>query len=129
VRVSVLFRVGQVLLCVLFALSGVIALSTLFVDDPFPFDAQVLIASFGLAFAVLGLIVAIALVRHPAGWLALWTLPLFLISHVIALGTWLPDAALAGIAIVALLFCRPAGTWRSRDGRSDERTADENALT
>lgn len=126
---SVLFRIGQVLLCVLFALSGVIALSTLFVDDPFPFDAQVLIASFGLGFAVIGLIVAITLLPNPAGWLALWTLPLFLVSHVIALGTWLPDAVLTAVAIVALVLCRPSDAARRSGGRSATRAADENALT
>ncbi|WP_166878834.1 hypothetical protein [Salinibacterium sp. ZJ450] len=102
-------RVGQIVLCVLFVLTGVIALSTLFVDDPFPYDAQVLIASFGAAFALIGFVATLGGIGTRLVWLSLWTLPLFLASHVVTLGTWLPDAVLGAVAIVALLLSRPRG--------------------
>jgi len=93
----------------------VIGVSVLFVtDDPFPRDAGVLIASF----AVLGGVLALAVVLGPYrrgerwAWNTLWIYPAFLVSHVVALGTVIPDAVLAVIVAIALILGRPARTSR-----------------
>lgn len=124
---SAVVRTGQVILCALFVLTGVIALSTLFVDDPFPTEAQVMVASFGLAYAAVSLIVTVGAIRVRTVWFSLWVLPLFLVSHVIALGTWVPDAVLAAVAIAALLLCRPSATLSA--AREPMQAHDEKALS
>ncbi|MFB9957372.1 hypothetical protein [Agromyces bracchium] len=95
-------RIGQGVLIALFALSGVIALSTLFADDPFPAPATVLIASFGALASVLGITAAIGGLDSRVVRAGLWALPLFFVWHVAALGTWVPDAAFAVIAAVGV---------------------------
>ena len=97
-------RVGQALLTAVFTLCALIALSTVFVKDPFEAAAVVLVASFGTLAAVLG----IAAVWGGSGsrairW-ALWALPLFFVWHVAALGTWLPDAILGVISAIGVVL-------------------------
>lgn len=58
---------------------------------------------------------ALALVFEAArgsrsAWVALWYLPVFLASHVIWLGVWVPDLPLALLSIAALLALRPQGS-------------------
>ncbi|WP_430646139.1 hypothetical protein [Agromyces sp. GXS1127] len=95
-------RIGQGVLIALFALSGVIALSTLFADDPFAPAATVLIASFGALASVLGITAAIGGLDSRVVRAGLWAFPLFFVWHVAALGTWVPDAAFAVIAAVGV---------------------------
>ena len=97
-------RIGQVILVLLFVLCGVISISTAFADDPFPFEAIVLIASFGATLAVLGVVVTLTALDKPAIRLALWVLPLFFVSHVALLGTWVPDAILAVVSAITLVL-------------------------
>ena len=99
---SARIRTGQVLLVVLFALCAVISISTFFAEDPFPREACVLIASFGCAFALLGIVLATTSIRATAVRWGLWVLPLFFVSHVAMLGTWVPDAIFAIVSAAAI---------------------------
>ncbi len=112
-------RAGQVTLTLIGILATVIALSVYAPsDDPFEPSAQVLIATFGAGFGLF--VVALAVAGLNSGltwpWLALWVLPAFLISHVALLGTVVPDAILAAIAMAALAASRP-----TRDVRGTSR--------
>jgi hypothetical protein len=109
---SARFTAGRVVLVLLGVLSAVIAISVYAPgDDPFEPDAQALIATFGAAFGVLVVTLATAGLgsRQRWPWLALWTLPAFLVSHIVLLGTWVPDGVLAVLAVAALLATRPDG--------------------
>ena len=97
-------RVGQGVLVALFALAGVISLSTLFAEDPFPPAATVLIASFGALSAVLGITAVIGGIGSRVVRVGLWALPLFFVWHVAALGTWVPDAVFAVVAAVGVVL-------------------------
>jgi hypothetical protein len=110
-RVPARVRVGQVLLTLLLVVCALVAASTAFSDDPFPPAAVVLIASFGLLAAVLGLVVVWSTPRSRVARLAVWALPLFFVWHVAALGTWIPDAGFAVLAAVGALL---AGTASGR---------------
>jgi peptidoglycan/LPS O-acetylase OafA/YrhL len=106
---SARFKVGRIVLVLLGVLSAVIAVSVYApVDDPFEPDARALIATFGVAFGVLVVVLATAGLasRQTWPWLALWTLPVFLVSHIVLLGTWVPDGVLAVVAVAALLATR-----------------------
>jgi len=103
-------RIGQAVLVLLGLLSAVIAVSVYApMEDPFEPDAQALIATFGVAFGVLVVVLATAGLgsRQRWAWGALWVLPVFLVSHVLLLGTVLPDAVLAVLAVAALAATRP----------------------
>jgi hypothetical protein len=95
-------RTGQIVLFVLFALCAVISVSTYVAEDPFPSDAQALISTFGVGFAVLGIVTTACAARSRAARSALWILPAFFVAHVALLGTWLPDAVLAVVSAVAI---------------------------
>ena len=103
-------RIGQGILVLISAMSLVIATSVFFVEDPFPHDAQVLIASFGVGMGLLLIALAVfGLNRNQSwAWAALWTLPLFFAWHVLALGTIVPDGVLMVVSGIALLLTRPA---------------------
>ena len=103
-------RAGQIVLVLLGLLSAVIAVSVYApMDEPFEPDARALIATFGAAFGVLVVILATAGLasRQRGAWGALWVLPAFLVSHVVLLGTLLPDGPLAAVAVAALAATRP----------------------
>ena len=102
-------RIGQSLLTAVFAACALVALSTMFVDDPFEPAAVVLISSFGTLGAVLGVAAVWASVRSRFVRAALWALPLFFVWHVAALGTWVPDAVLAVIAAAGVVLTTGAG--------------------
>lgn len=104
-------RAGQVVLVVSGLLCILFSASTMFVtEDPFPEDANALIASFGVGMGVL--VIVLATVGLAAGqrwaWLALWVVPAFFVSHVALLGTWVPDGVLAALSVAALAATRPA---------------------
>lgn len=102
-------RVGQVVLVVLGLLCIVIAMSVYGAPDPFEPDAQALIASFGAGYGVMVISTATAGLNagHTGSWLALWTLPVFFVSHVALIGTYVPDGVLAVVSVGALLATRP----------------------
>ncbi len=104
-------RAATGILVLLSILMGVIGTSVLFVtDDPFEHDAQVLIASFALGMAILGIAITLTGFRRGQwwAWLALWYYPVFFIYHVLALGTVLPEGVFAVLATAALLLARPS---------------------
>lgn len=113
-RLAPRVRVGQALLTAVFAVCALVALSTMFVDEPFESSAVVLIASFGTLSAVLGIAAVWGGVRSRVVRAGLWALPLFFVWHIAALGTWLPDAVLAVIAAagVVLVAAAPSSTQR-----------------
>ena len=107
---SVTARAGQVVLVVSGLLSIVFSASTLVVtDDPFPADANALIASWGVGMGVMVIVLATAGLRSRQkwAWLALWVVPAFFASHVAMLGTWIPDGVLAVLSVGALAATRP----------------------
>lgn len=85
-------------------------LSVNFVEDPFPSDARVLITSFAFGMTFLGAVAIHAVHVHASrsAWLGLWAYPIFFVWHVVALGTYLPDAVLAGLALVGLGLAWPS---------------------
>ncbi len=109
IRLGARARTGQIVLTVLFVLCGMIALSTAFAPDPFEREAVVLIASFGVLAAALGVAAVWGAIRSRTIQVAVWALPLFLISHVAALGTWVPDAVLALVAGIGCALVVGAG--------------------
>lgn len=109
-------RAGQALLVLLGAVCTVVAVSVWFAPDsePFPREANVLISTFGAAMGILVFLLALGL--RTAGtpqWAALWVLPAFFLSHILMLGTWIPDAAFLILSVAALLATRPAGFAKS----------------
>ena len=103
-------RAGQVVLVVSGLLSIVFSASTLVVtDDPFPADANALIASWGVGMGVMVIVLATAGLRSGQrwAWLTLWVVPAFFASHVAMLGTWLPDGVLTVLSLGALAATRP----------------------
>lgn len=104
-------RVGQGALALIGVLCTVIALSVYApTDAPLDPDTQALVATFGAGFGILATTLAIAGLntRQNWAWLGLWALPTFLVSHVVLLGTVVPDAVLAAFAVAALIATRPA---------------------
>ena len=85
-------RIGQGILIVLSAMCAVIGASTMFVDDPFEPTATTMIASFGIG-------AALAAPRSLLARLSLCALPVFFAWHVVALGTWVPDAVLGAVSV------------------------------
>lgn len=79
-------------------------LSVNFVDDPFEHDALVLITSFAAGMTLLAGVALFALVQHGSrsAWIGLLAYPIFFVWHVIALGTYVPDAVLAVVAGIGL---------------------------
>lgn len=97
-------RVGQGILTALFALCGLISVSTAFADDPFEREAVVLISSFGVLAAVIGIAAVWGGLHSRLIRIALWALPLFFVWHVAALGTWIPDAAFGIVSAIGILL-------------------------
>ena len=109
-RIPARVRVGQGLLTGVFVVCALVALSTMFVDDPFERSAVVLIASFGSLAAVLGLTAVWGGIRSRLVRVGFWALPLYFVWHIAALGTWLPDAVLAVVAAAGVvLLANPGG--------------------
>lgn len=115
-------RAGQALLALFGLLCVVFSSSVYAADDPFPSDANALIATWGAGMGVLVMVLATAGLssaqRWP--WLALWVIPAFLAAHVALLGTWIPDGVLLALSVVALAVTRP--------GRVPLDVASESAL-
>lgn len=106
---SVPARIGQSVLALIATMAALIAVSVFFVEDPFPRDAQVLVASNGVGMGVLLLAAATFGLNSGSrwAWAALWVLPAFLGWHIAALGTVVPDAVLLVVAVAALVVTRP----------------------
>lgn len=108
------YRLSWLILAIVGALAGVIALSTLFVDGYTP-DTDTLIASFGIGFAITTVAIASTAFRRGERWawiaLAFW--PIFFGWHVIALGTWIPDAILLALTVIALGIAAPRAFARA----------------
>ena len=100
-------RVGQIVLTLFGALSAVFASSVYASPDPFDGEANALIATFGVGFGALVVLLALAGLPSRSAWAALWVVPAFLLSHVVLLGTALPDLPLAAVTVVALILTRP----------------------
>lgn len=107
---SPLARVGQVFL-VLFGLLNVVFSTSVYasVDEPFPADAKALIATWGVGFGLLLIVLATfgLASRQTWAWAALWVAPAFLAAHVALLGTWIPDAVLFVLTILAIVATKP----------------------
>jgi hypothetical protein len=108
-RLGARVRTGQTILTAILALSAVVALSTVFVDDPFEPAAVVLIASFGVLAAVLGIASVWGGIRSGTVQVAVWAVPLFFVSHIATLGTWVPDAIFAVVSAVGAVLIAGAG--------------------
>lgn len=115
-RLGARVRTGQAILTAILLLCALVALSTIFVDDPFEPAAVVLIASFGVLAAVLGIASVWGAIRVRLVRLAVWALPLFFVSHIAALGTWLPDGVLAVASGVGAALVAGAGSSRGVQG-------------
>ena len=102
-------RLGQAVLVLFGVLCAVISGSVYAAPDPFPADANALIATFGIAFGALVVVLAALGLSsgHPWAWQALWILPVFFVSHVLLLGTLLPDGAFLLLSVAALALSRP----------------------
>jgi len=117
-RLPLRVRIGQGVLTAVLIACALVALSTMFVDDPFEPAAVVLIASFGTLAAALGLAAVWGGVRSRTVRLGLWALPLFFVWHVAALGTWIPDAVLAVVAASGvMLVTGPTASQREPESR------------
>lgn len=84
-------------------------LSINFVEDPFPFAARVLITSFAAGMTLLAAVALFALEKYDSrsAWVGLLAYPAFFVWHVIALGTYVPDAVLAALSLLALGIAWP----------------------
>ncbi len=108
---SIPARIAQVVLVLIGLLSVVFSISVYAAPagERFDPDANALIASWGVGFGVLTIV--LATLGLSSGrlwpWAALWVLPAFLVSHVVLLGTALPDGVLAVVAVLALVAVRP----------------------
>lgn len=104
-------RVCQLVLTVLGVVCTLIAVSVWFVpkDERFDHDANALISTFGAGLGLFVIICAnVGLSRGDrSAWLALWVLPAFFASHVVLLGTWVPDGVFLVVSAACLLGCRP----------------------
>lgn len=95
--------------CVTFTCFSVItvvtSVSTVF-DGPVLTFEDTLISTLGAGMALFGLAITLVPFRKKEtwAWWVLWYWPIFLMVHVIALGTVLPDLPLAVLAVVALLL-------------------------
>lgn len=107
---SALARAGQVYL-VLLGLINVVFSASVYApsDEPFPDHANALIATWGVGFGILVVVLATAGLasRQLWAWAALWTAPAFLAAHVVLLGTWIPDGVLLLLAVLALVATKP----------------------
>lgn len=83
---------------------AVIGASTMFVDDPFEPTATTMIASFGMLAGAFGIGAALAAPRSLLARLSLCALPVFFAWHVVALGTWVPDAVLGAVSVVGVVL-------------------------
>jgi hypothetical protein len=102
-------RAGQALLALFGLMCIVFSASVYAVEDPFPSDANALIATWGVGMGVLVIVLATAGLRSGQmwPWLALWVMPVFFAAHVALLGTWIPDGVLLVLSVVALALTRP----------------------
>jgi hypothetical protein len=108
-RLTPRVRTGQTILTLVLILCALVSLSTAFVDDPFEPDAVLLIASFGVLACMLGLASVWGGVRSRLIRISVWALPLFFISHLAVLGTWLPDGVLAVVSAIGAALVAGAG--------------------
>lgn len=78
-------------------------------DSAYPDDANALIASGGVVLGLLFIVLAVAGINSGErwAWLALWTMPIFFVTHAVLLGTWIPDGVLAVLSGAALVVTRP----------------------
>jgi hypothetical protein len=119
-------RAGQALLALFGLLCVVFSASVYAAEDPFPSDANALIATWGVGMGVLVIVLATAGLRsgHRWPWLALWVMPAFFAAHVALLGTWIPDGVLLVLSVVALAVTKPrrVASERSQEaaGRATE---------
>ncbi len=81
-------------------------------DPVFPYAAKVLISTFaaGMTVLAIGAMTLTYRVGNRLAWYSLWAYPAFFVSHVIALGTYVPDLVLAVVAAAALALGRPRTT-------------------
>ena len=100
-------RAGRVALYAISVLSGVFAAGSLG-DSATPHDDRVLIATFGVGMGLFGFVLTQMTVREVRAWWVLWYLPVFLLLHVLLLGTLLPDGILFVLAAAGLVASRPA---------------------
>lgn len=103
-------RIGQALLVLLGAVCVLVSGSVYApMEDPFEPDAQGMVASFGVGFGVLIILLAVAGLnaRQRWAWLALWVLPVFFLTHVLLFGAPI-DVVLGVVAVVGLLLTRPS---------------------
>lgn len=101
----------MVVLVLIAAISAVIAVSVFFsTEGPFPRDANVLIATFGVGMAVLAAGLTLVPFRRGERWaallLAVW--PLFFVAHIAALATQLPDGIFFVLSLGAVILGRRA---------------------
>jgi hypothetical protein len=104
-----LARAGQVFL-VLFGLITIVFMASVYAsDDPFPSDANALIASAGVSLGVV--YIALATVglasRQMWAWATLWIGPALMAAHVALLGIWIPDGVFFVLLILALIATKP----------------------
>ena len=113
-------RAGQALLALFGLMCIVFSASVYAAEDPFPSDANALIATWGVGMGVLIIVLATAGLRSGQmwPWLALWVMPAFFAAHVALLGTWIPDGVLLALSVVALAATRP-GRASDEAARSD----------
>lgn len=90
-------------------------LSIWFVDDPFPYAANVLITTFAAGMTILAVSALVLLFRdgNRVAWFGLWAYPAFFVSHVALLGTFVPDLVFAVVAAGALALTWPGVALKS----------------
>ena len=81
-------------------------LSIWFVEEPFAYEARVLITTFAAGMTVLAAVAAVQVYRRGSrlAWMSLWAYPAFFVSHVVMLETYVVDLTLAAVASAALLL-------------------------
>lgn len=116
-------RAGQALLALFGLLCIVFSASVYAAEDPFPSDANALIATWGVGMGVLVIVLATVGLRSGQmwPWLALWVMPVFFAAHVVLLGTWVPDGVLLALSVVALALTRPSRA--AMDAEAERRLA------
>jgi hypothetical protein len=133
--VSAHARAGQALLALFGLLCIVFSASVYAAEDPFPSDANALIATWGVGMGVLVIVLSTAGLRSGQRWpwLALWVLPVFFAAHVALLGTWIPDGVLLALSVVALAVTKPRPVAdeasRAAAGRSNDVATDVTLST
>jgi hypothetical protein len=127
--VSATARAGQALLALFGLMCIVFSASVYAAEDPFPSDANALIATWGVGMGVLVIVLATAGLRSGQRWpwLALWVMPVFFAAHVALLGTWIPDGVLLVLSVVALAVTKPGCVAGERPQEAAGRSTVVNA--